>query len=193
VDDPKLLETLRTGDRQAWSEVLRVHLPALVGYATRMLGDKGRGEDAVQTAVLGVLQTFDRFEGRCSLRSWLFRAVHHRAIDLLRANARYVPMPDQEEPTPFNKRGRWAEPVTPWNLDNQLHARRVLELVGVALEGMPHAHREIILLKDTHDLGHAEIAEVLGISVGNARIRLHRARKMLRAQVDRALEEPRCP
>lgn len=182
--DDDLLSRLKSRDRGAWDAVLRAHGPRLLGYATRMLGDRGRAEDVVQASLMGVITTIDRFEGRSSIKSWLFRAVHNKAIDELRRSARYVDLDDGDpEAGAFGADGRWLEPVAAWRLDERVDARRLLEIVHQSIDELPHGYREILLLRETHGLDNEELAEALGVSAGNARIRLHRARQALRAAV----------
>ncbi len=189
MDETALIKRLQARDRQAWESVLGEHGPRLVGYATRVLGDKARAEDVVQGALLNVVRTIDSFEGRCSIRSWLYRAVHNRAIDTLRHESRYGEMSEESPDTGmFGASGKWLEPVADWKQENRLDARRTLVVVREELGRLPTAHREIIVLRESQGLDNAELADALGITVGNARVRLHRARQVLRAAVARRME-----
>ncbi|NOY28032.1 MAG: RNA polymerase sigma factor [Oligoflexia bacterium] len=193
LNERELLARLKARDRAAWNQVLSEHGPRLVGFATRMLGDPGRAEDVVQNALLGVMQSIDRFEGRSSIKSWLFRAVHNRAIDDLRRASRYVELPQEDasasaSASAFGANGRWLEPVAAWRLDERVDAHRMLAIVRDEIDALPHAHREILLLKETHQLDTAELAEALGITPGNARVRLHRARQALRTAVSKRMD-----
>ncbi len=105
ANEGDLLESLRNGDQKAWREVLERYGPMLIGYATRLLKSRDRAEEVVQEAIVSVHGGLERFEGRCSLKSWLFRAVHNKAIDELRRSGRFVSPPDDEN-------GRWEERFT---------------------------------------------------------------------------------
>lgn len=191
-DESELLSRLKARDRAAWNQVLSEHGPRLVGFATRMLGDPGRAEDVVQNALLGVMQSIDRFQGRSSIKSWLFRAVHNRAIDELRRGSHYVELPPEDSgdsgAPAFGADGRWLEPVAAWRLDQRVDAHRMLAIVRQEIDALPHPHREILLLKETHQLDTAELAQALDITPGNARVRLHRARQALRAAVTKRMD-----
>jgi RNA polymerase sigma-70 factor (ECF subfamily) len=188
----ELHERLRAGDHGAWAAVLKEHGPALLGYARRLVGDEARAEEVVQEALVAVFGSIATFEGRGSFRGWLFRAVHNKAIDELRARKRYV---DAEPGDPdhgcFGPDGRWERPCPDWEpiLGARLDAKVLVERVREQLDALPHAHREVLLLKEVHGLSAEEICETLGISPGNLRIRIHRARKALRAAVGSSLEE----
>ena len=186
------LEGLTAGDATAWRAVLTTHGPALLAYASRMLGDRTMAEDVVQDALVAVHRSIETFEGRCSVRSWLFRFVHNRAIDELRRRRRVAESSvDDPEQGYFNADGRWNHPCpgADVGIEARLDARTLLKAVREAIDELPHAHREVLLLKEVHGLDTSEICEALDISAGNLRIRLHRARKALRAQVIDLLEE----
>lgn len=183
------IEALRRGDAQAWRQVLEAWGPSLLGYATRLTGNRSEAEEVVQDALVKVYQAIGDFEGRCSPRSWLYRAVHNRAIDSIRRRRRYVDIVSDNEPDAdrFDAAGHWADPVAPWRdpAGRRIDAQRLLCVVEQAMGELPHAHREVLLLKEVHGLTTEEICDALDISAGNLRIRLHRARKALRAHVDR--------
>lgn len=185
-------ELLRAGDQKAWRAVLEEHGPALLGYARRFVGDDARAEEVVQDALVAVYRAIDKFEGRGSFRGWLFKAVHNKAIDELRSRRRYV---DAEPGDPdhgcFGPDGHWERPCPDWEaiLGERLDAKALIPRVRSELDRLPHGHREVLLLKEVHGLTTEDICATLGISPGNLRIRLHRARKALRAAVERAVEE----
>ena len=187
-----LVERLTAGDTAAWRKLLSTHGPALLAYAARMLGDRSVAEDVVQDALVSVHRSIGTFEGRCSVRSWLFRFVHNRAIDEIRRRRRFADSgTDDPEQGYFNAEGRWDRPCpgADVGIEDRLDARAMLNAVRNAIDELPHAHREVLLLKEVHGLETSEICEALGISAGNLRIRLHRARKALRAKVIHLLEE----
>ncbi|MCP4872073.1 MAG: sigma-70 family RNA polymerase sigma factor [Proteobacteria bacterium] len=176
------IEGLKAGDSGAWREVMSLHGPSLLGYATRMLGSRTTAEEVVQDALVKAYKAIDRFDGRASLKTWMIRIVHNRAIDELRRNKRYVDLPDDDpEASYFDGRGKWAEGFpTP---EKHIDAKRRLAQVREAMDGLAHSHREVLLLKEVHGLSTDQICEALEISPGNLRIRIHRARKALRAAV----------
>ena len=184
-------DALQAGDQDAWRRVFSAYGPRLIGYARRMLGDAAAAEEIVQDALVSAYRNIGRFDGRASLRSWLFRIVHNRAIDEIRRRRRYVDIGEDPERDFFNARGRWQQPLPDWerNPDAQVEARRLLVRVRAAVDRLPHAHREVLLLKEFQGLEGPEICAALDITPGNLRIRLHRARKALRAAVVDAMME----
>jgi RNA polymerase sigma-70 factor (ECF subfamily) len=185
-----LREKLQAGDKATWHTVLHEHSAELLGYATRLLGDRDSARDVVQEALVGVFRTIERYEGRTNFRSWLFRAVHNRAVDELRRRKRYVYEAGEDpERGYFAGNGGWQSPPGQWEerLGARLDAKELVDIVSREIETLPHEHREVLLLKEVYGFGSEEICEALGISPGNMRLRIHRARKALRAAVDRRM------
>jgi len=189
-----LVTALQAGDQRAWRDTLETYGPMLIGYATRLLKRRDAAEEAVQEAIVSVHSGMHRFEGRCSVKSWLFRAVHNKAIDELRRNKRYVTPSDNEDgrwEDRFDTTGAWTDPPRPWvgSMGAQIDARRVLEAVQQTLPSLPHNHQQVLLMKEVHGLSSDEICDILGISSANLRVSLHRARRALRQAVEPLLEE----
>ncbi len=186
--EQQLVRALQSGDQKAWRDALETYGPMLVGYATKLLKNRHAAEEVVQEAVVSVHGGFERFEGRCSVKSWLFRAVHNKAIDELRRNQRFVKPRDDEDgrwEERFDSRGGWNSPPRGWqgSVGARIDARRVLDAVRDALPKLPHTHRQVLLMKEVQGLSSAEICDVLDISQANLRVSPHRARKALRAAV----------
>ncbi|HEC00152.1 MAG TPA: RNA polymerase sigma factor [Sphingomonadales bacterium] len=179
------LTALKAGDSDAWRVVLVRYGPSLLAYATRLLGDRASGEEITQDSLVNIYRTIDRFDGRCSLKSWLYRAVHNRAIDEIRRRKRYVDVGDTGLEDYFNGGGRWRHDCLGWDglAAKQLDDKRLLGRVQEQMGRLPHAHREVLLLKEVEGLDSAEICAALEISPGNLRLRIHRARAALRAAV----------
>lgn len=187
-----LRSRLQAGDREAWRSTLAELMPQLVRYAARLVGDHQSGEEVVQEAMVSVYRTFDRFEGRSSIKSWFYKAVHHRAIDELRRRKRYNLAEEEDvDQRAFGPSGHWADPPQAWEdaMGARLDARQLMEVVSEQLNELAHDYREVLLLREVNGLSTEEICETLEITPANMRVRLHRARKALRAAVDRALSE----
>ncbi len=188
VDETELIAALQSGDSNAWRKVMEKYGPMLLGYATRLVKSRDRAEEVVQEAIVSVHGGIERFEGRCSLKSWLFRAVHNKAIDELRRSGRFVTPPANEQDRweeRFTDRGGWATPVESWagSVGARIDASRVIEAVRDELGNLPHTHRQVLLMKEVHGLSSAEICDALEISQANLRVSLHRARRALREAV----------
>ncbi len=186
TSNPTELTRLQSGDAATWRAVLTEHGPMLLGYATRMLKDRALAEDVVQDALVSAYRKIGGFDGRSSVKAWLTRIVRNRAIDVLRGRNRLVEMPDGDPDAGyFDERGRWAiscprfAPTGEKALDEQ----RLVDRLRVAMDALPHGQRDVLLLKEVHGFTTEEICAALDLEPGNVRIRIHRARKALRAAV----------
>ena len=173
---------------------LERHRAELTAYAYRMLGSGFEAEDAVQEAFLRAWKSFDRFEGRSSLRSWLYSIVTNvcldmlggkerrtRPMDLAPARSADVPLPD---PLPENV---WVLPVpddrvVPESGDPSevLEARESIRLAFIAaLQHLPPRQRAVLILREVLRWKASEVAELLDTSVASVNSALQRARATL--------------
>lgn len=185
MQDAEELEALKAGNPTVWKEILALHGPKLLNYAVHMLGDRGAGEEVVQDSLVNIYRTIDNFDGRCSIKSWMYRAVHNSAIDEIRRRKRYVDVGHEAGDNHFKGDGRWKEDCQGWDglAAKQLDEKRLLDMVQYKIDQLAHTHREVIVMKDVEGLSSTEICDALDISPGNLRIRIHRARAALRAMV----------
>ncbi len=180
------IAALKSGESEVWRDVFAHNGPNLVAYARRMLGDHASAEDVVQEALINVYRTIDRFDGRCSIKSWLFRAVRNKSIDEIRRMQKYVDVGDDPENGYFKESdGHWKDDCIEWDgrAARELEHKKLLRIVHDEINKLPHAHREVLLLKEVEGLEPEEICAALDISAGNFRIKIHRARSALRAAV----------
>jgi RNA polymerase sigma-70 factor, ECF subfamily len=197
ITDPEL-EALKAGDEAAFADLLdRYHGP-LFRLAMGHLHDRDAAEDAVQETWLQVLAGLDRFEGRSSLKTWIFGILLNVARSRRRRESRLLPFTslfrrDEPgsgpivDPDRFNAGGRWTSLPDNWAglPESRLLSREVLGRVGAAIDELPAKLREVIVLRDVAGLPAGDVAALLGISEVNQRVRLHRAR----GHVRRALED----
>lgn len=197
TSDPEL-DALKAGDEAAFASLLdRYHGP-LYRLAMSHLRDRGAAEDAVQETWLRVLAGLDGFEGRSSLKTWIFGILLNVARSRRRRESRLLTFtsllrrdaPGGEpvvDPDRFTAGGLWTSLPDNWESlpESRLLSREVLGRVGAAIDELPPKLREVILLRDVAGLPAADAAELLGISAANQRVRLHRAR----GHVRRMLEE----
>ena len=192
AEQVRQIEDLKGGETEVWRDVLALNGPGLLAYATRMLGDKASAEDVVQDALVKVFRTIDNFDGRCSIKSWLYRAVRNRSIDEIRRQKRFVDVGDDPENEFFKEDdGHWRDDCFEWDgrAARELDNKNLLRIVHQEINSLPHSHREVLLLKEVEGLDANEICEALDISAGNLRIRIHRARSALRAAVHKSLKK----
>ncbi|MEV5549070.1 sigma-70 family RNA polymerase sigma factor [Streptomyces sp. NPDC052309] len=179
---------------------LEKHRVELTGYCYRMLGSSFEAEDAVQDTLVRAWRSYDKFEGRSSLRSWLYRIATNVCLDMLNAgNKRARPM-DLTEATPLAQAAlsprpdnTWLEPmpdarVLPSTADpaEAAVAKESVRLAFMAaLQQLPPKQRAVLILREVLAWKASEVAELLGTSVASVNSALQRARATLAEREDR--------
>ena len=173
--------------------------------ARLLLRDAGLAEEAVQEAWLGVLRGLGRFEGRSSLRTWIFRILINRARTLRARAGRLVPFSvllpvgvatSQDEPYDAarylpashpTEPEHWALPPSPWPAtpEEALLSREVRDRLKAAILALPDAQREVLTLRDVEGFSSVEVCNVLGLSETNQRVLLHHARTRVRKGLEK--------
>jgi RNA polymerase sigma-70 factor, ECF subfamily len=188
-DDTTLLARLRSGDEQAFDALVLAHDGALRRVARTFVRTDSAAEDVVQETWLGVIRGLDGFQGRSSLRTWIFGILVNQARTRATRDARSVPFSsvgpaDQPtvDPAAFDADGRWRS--APARLDGDpvsglLSAELRAKLLE-AVDGLPPDQRAVITLRELAGVPAAEVCELLDVSDGNQRVLLHRARARVR-------------
>lgn len=192
-EDARLVEGLRAGDEAAFVELVHMYGPAMLRVAQMYVSSRAVAEDVVAEAWLGVLRGIGRFEGRSSLKTWLFRIVANTAKTRGMREARSIPFSafDDEmgrgptvDPVLFARNGHWGIPPRAWPED-RLVAKETLAVIADAIERLPPTQRAVITLRDIEGWSAEEVRNAFDLTETNQRVLLHRAR----AKVRRALEQ----
>ncbi len=206
ADDTRLVAALRAGDEQAFGGLVDRYYGVMLRVARDYVATKEAAEDVVQETFLGVIQGIDRFEGRSSLRTWMFRILVNRARTRGEREGRTRPfssfasgLDDDEpavDPDRFVPDGRWAgfwsAPPSAEHLpDAKVLAVELGDRLTQAIETLPPAQRTVLELRDVRGFSSAEVCELLDISEANQRVLLHRARSKARAVLERYLQAGR--
>jgi RNA polymerase sigma-70 factor, ECF subfamily len=189
LEELQLVEALRGGDERAFEQLIRMYQAGLVRVAQMYVSSRSVAEEVVQETWLAVLTGIDRFEGRSSLKTWLFRIVTNRAKTRGEREARTIPFSALGEPEPavgpdrFDH-GEWASPPAEWP-EERLLAEETQRVIDEAIERLPAAQRAVITLRDIQGWSAEEVRNALELTETNQRVLLHRGRSRVR----RALEE----
>jgi len=192
LEEMRLVEGLRNRDEQAFEQLIRMYQSALVRVALMYVSTRAVAEDVVQESWLAVLNGIDRFEGRSSLKTWIFRIVANRAKTRGQREARSRPFSSLEpeasvDPDHFVD-GQWSAPPASWP-EEQLLAAETLRVVGNAIESLPPNQRAVITLRDIQGWSAEEVRNALELSETNERVLLHRARTKVRTALEAYLME----
>jgi RNA polymerase sigma-70 factor, ECF subfamily len=204
-DDAALVAGLRADDRAAFETLIERHHAAMVRVASLFVPDRAVAEEVAQETWLAVLEGIDRFEERSSLKTWIFRILTNRAKTRAQREGRSVPLsalgaPHADEPVVDADRflrpgdpepGAWASPPRDWETipEERLLSQETLAMVARAIAELPAAQREVIRLRDVEGWSAGEVCDALGITDGNQRVLLHRARSKVRQALEDYLEE----
>jgi RNA polymerase sigma-70 factor (ECF subfamily) len=202
-DEQSLVAALRNREEAAFCEVVRRHQRLMLQLALAHVEDRHTAEDVVQETWLAVIKGIDSFEGRSSLRTWIFRILAYQAAGRRKRDGRGIPfsalasadaaaaqpsvdpgqfLPRDHPETPF----AWASDPAEWP-EEALLASETRAVIYQAIEALPATQRVVIALRDLDGWPPREICEALDISDGNQRVLLHRARSSVREAVDRYL------
>ena len=197
-EDALLVEGLRAGDEAAFAAVMRMYGRGMLRVAEMYVSSRAIAEDVVQEAWVGVLRGIGRFEGRSSLKTWLYRIVANTAKTRGVRESRSVPFsslgdggdeatvdPDRFLGSGERFPGHWAVPPQAWAPEGRLLADETLDVVERAIEKLPPAQRAVITMRDVQGFTSEEVCNALDLTETNQRVLLHRAR----AKVRGALEE----
>jgi RNA polymerase sigma-70 factor (ECF subfamily) len=188
-DDQALLAGLRSGDERAFELLVARYDGALRRVARTFVRTPSAAEDVVQETWLGVLRGLHAFEGRSSLRTWMFSILVNQARSRAKRDARSLPfsaLADEEgpsvDPAAFGADGRWASAPPRLDADPEtgLLSGELRAQLLRAVEDLSEEQRAVITLRDLVGCSAPEVCELLDISDGNQRVILHRARSRVR-------------
>jgi RNA polymerase sigma-70 factor, ECF subfamily len=184
ADDSVTLSSAR--DAAAW---LSEHGDVLFRYARSRVGRRDLAEDLVQETFLAALEAWDRFQGRATVRTWLLSILRHKIMDHYRRIAQEPARaegdasgrPDPVRERYFSKKGLWKTVVAPWKSpDKALEDREFWEVLDGCFGRLPRSLSSVFILRELEELDTAELGRILELSEVNLRVRLHRARLLLR-------------
>jgi RNA polymerase sigma-70 factor (ECF subfamily) len=195
LEDTRLLRALREGDESAFASLIDMYHSSLVSVAMTYVRNRAVAEEVVQEAWLGVIRGLERFEGRSSLKTWIFRIVANIAKTRSAREGRSVPFSalgdgddgPSVDPERFGPDDHWSSGPGNWETipEERLQAKETLARIQEAIETLPPSQRAVVTLRDVEQWSSEEVCELLGVSEGNQRVLLHRAR----AKVRKALEQ----
>ena len=173
------------------------------------VADHAAAEDVVQETWMAVIRGIDRFDGRSSIKTWMFRILTNRAKTMGQRAARVVPVSailggaaaEDRAVDParfFDARhpqwpGHWCNPPTAWALgpDDRVATNEAIEVVLLAITGLPAMKRTVITLRDVECWTSREVCNALALTETNQRVLLHRARSKVRRRLEQYHEVPR--
>jgi RNA polymerase sigma-70 factor (ECF subfamily) len=197
----ELVAALKAGDEAAFAGLVDELGASMLRVARLYVSTRAVAEEVVQETWLAVLTGIDRFEGRSSLKTWIFRILANRAKTRGEREGRTLPFSslgggegDDEravDPDRFLADGHWGSPPTGWAElpEARLVGKETLEVVQEAIARLPETQRAVITMRDVDGFDADEVRNVLGLSESNQRVLLHRARSKVRRAIEAYLED----
>jgi len=191
TSEAELIERLRKGDEAAYESFVRENAGRMLVVARRYLRNEEDARDAVQEAFLSAYRGIEAFEGGSQLSTWLHRIVVNACLMRLRTRRRKPEQSIEELLPKFLENGHMADPAERWKegADRLMERAEHRAAVREAIDALPEGYREILMLRDNEEHDTDETAELLGISKGAVKTRLHRARLALRGLLSEQLAE----
>lgn len=177
--DRDAVERTLGGDANAFALVVRRHAAGIAGLCSRMSGRRDLGEELAQEAFARAYSSLGHWRGDCRFRHWLYRIAVNACRDFLKAGAR------AETPTEIQPEAL----VAPNNPERDSSSRQVMAALEAALLRLPEKYREAFVLFHVENLPYEEIEAITGMKVNALKVRVHRAREMLRQALGGLLDE----
>jgi len=197
-DDQSLVERARDGDEDAYAALVRRYSPMLMRLARMYVPTDALAEDVVQETWVAVVRGLERFEGRSSFKTWLFRILVNRAKTRGVREHRSIPFAsvgggaaEEDEgpavdPSRFTSEGAWTSAPADWHDDPEaaLDSAEALRITREAIDELPERQKIVITLRDLEGLSSDEVRNVLDLTETNQRVLLHRARTKVRQALE---------
>jgi len=203
-EDLRLVEALRAGDEAAFASLLDKYHASMLRLAMVFVPDRAVAEDVVQDTWIGILRGLSRFEGRSSLKTWMFRILTNTAKTRGQREGRSVPFsviagPEVQVGEPAldadrlfpaddpHRANRWVSLPRNWDdiPEESLLAQETRQVIDAAIKALPPGQRNVITLRDIEGWTSEEVCNVLEVSESNQRVLLHRARSKVRRALER--------
>jgi RNA polymerase sigma-70 factor (ECF subfamily) len=202
----QLCSALRAGDEDAFAQLVSLYHAPLRRLALSYVRSAAVADEVVQETWLAVIRGLPRFEGRSSLKTWIFRILANTAKTRAERESRTLPVSslrgqgaEDDEPAVdpnrfFDSRhewpGHWASPPRRWNEipEEYLTGRETLAAMKEAIEQLPPTQRRVIVLRDVEGWDADEVCTLLELSEANQRVLLHRARSKVRQALEDLLD-----
>jgi RNA polymerase sigma-70 factor, ECF subfamily len=183
--DIALVKRAREGDFTAFEILFERHRQLVYRFAYQMASRRDDAEDIVQEAFVRAYQNLGKYRDEAKFTTWLLRIVTNLCTDMARMSTRRQTLEQQEATGSllWMTQGDVDDPIE--NLSQDMRAGALRK----ALNAMPTHHRTVIVLRDLQEKEYSEIAEILGCTVGGAKLRVLRARRALRDRIAPLLGE----
>ena len=174
VSEAEFVRSAQSGDRNAFSELVRIHARGVFNVVYRMSGDEFIAEDAAQETFIRAWQNLSSYRPQTPLRNWLYRIAFNAGMDMLRKEKRILPNAIEDMQLTDGQPG----------LEALVSQQERTQLVQKAILSLPDASRAVLILREYEEMSYQEISSTLDIPVGTVMSRLNYARKLLKDKLE---------
>jgi RNA polymerase sigma-70 factor (ECF subfamily) len=203
--DAEWVAALQNGDEGAFAALVELYHTQMIRVATAFVNNPAIAEEVVQETWIGLLRGLGRFEGRSSLKTWMFSILLNKAKSIAKREVRHRHVTIYEEgsstassiphsrfhPADHASAGHWSIKPQDWNNlpEERMLSQETLDYLRAAIQELAPNQREVLVLRDIEGWDSADVCNVLNISETNQRVLLHRARSKVRAMLEDYLKE----
>jgi RNA polymerase sigma-70 factor (ECF subfamily) len=185
ASEAALVDRCRRQDFEAFGQLVDAYQNRVFGFVRRMIVNPEEAADTTQDVFIRAFQNFDRFDGRCSVRTWLFRIAYHLCVDKARKNVRSPQEVGLYDPADGDE---IDVADTRWQPEQIAIDEELMTVVEEGISSMSEKLRSVLILHDKEDMAYEEIAQTLGLPVGTVKSRLFLARAHLQEVLKRYME-----
>ena len=182
LNESVLVERCRRNDAEAFGHLIDAYQNRVYGFVRRMVRDQEDAADITQEVFVRAFQSFSRFDGRSSLRTWLFRIAYNLCVDrsrkVVRSPIEYSLDVTSESEDSFDV------PDDRWNPESLTVDAELMDIVEQAISTMSEKLRTVLLLHDKEDMAYEEIAQAVNVPIGTVKSRLFLARNHLQQALE---------
>jgi len=182
ASEAALVDRCRRQDFEAFGQLVDAYQNRVFGFVRRMIVNPEEAADTTQDVFIRAFQNFDRFDGRCSVRTWLFRIAYHLCVDKARKNVRSPQEVGLYDPADGDE---IDVADTRWQPEQIAIDEELMTVVEEGISSMSEKLRSVLILHDKEDMAYEEIAQTLGLPVGTVKSRLFLARAHLQEVLKR--------
>jgi RNA polymerase sigma-70 factor (ECF subfamily) len=179
MTDEEVIGRVRAGETALFEVIMRRYNQRLFRVARSILGNDGEAEDVTQDAYVRSYMHLDQFEGRARFSTWLTKIAVHEALGRLRARNRLVDIDAESASTDNDMNLRSMEPSP----EQQMLTNTLRIVLESAVDALPETYRSVFMLREVEGMSTSETADCLDLSEETVKVRLHRARALLRKHI----------
>lgn len=188
MSEQQLVEKAKNGDTKAFEELIRRTQTNIYNLGLRLLGNKEDAADLLQETYIKAYENLDRFEGRSSFSTWLYRIATNNALMKLRKEKGKKISIDE-----LKKAGEktFKTEISDWtdSPSNYFRSEELKDVLQKAIDSLPPKYKSVFILHDVEGLPLAEVAAILSLSVPAVKTRVHRSRMFLREKISEYIKK----